>query len=486
MIITALAEWQTAAGTLLEWHATAKSTAAAAAAPATGGKASFLQDNHIRGVAAKAAAGQPHHAYLAVGTEVDGELDVPAMTRALRRFVCRHGGLRSWFDTATPAVSRKLIAQESVEFEARFVGESAGHTHFLEYVLARFAREAIATSWPGFAFGAVTRPGGFTLYYGCDHALSDGASQALVLSEILEFYAEEAFGTPIGPYTAMECGSFTDYTEIEHALAASVRQDSPEIGEWLDLFGRHGSAMPSFPMDLGLAPGATAPMRAIEFDLLDHVGTRAFDAVCKSNGARYVAGVLAAVAITDYEVGGRDEYYGMTVLSTRDLGDFLVSQGWFCQFAPVSFPVHTSASFTELLAHAHAGYQRAMRLGAVPVQSVIAALLASGAHIDAVTASPNMLSYIDFRRFPGAGTPAYERAVLCTGEGSTANASMWFNRDERHLYVGCQSPDTPLARRNLATYHAHLRAVFDSIARDGDYRIRAGADKEVAGASHHH
>lgn len=88
-----------------------------------------------------------------------------------------------------------------------------------------------------------------------------------------------------------------------------------------------------------------------------------------------------------------------------------------------------------------------------------------------VTASPNMLSYIDFRWFPGVGTAPYERAMIFTGEGRTANASMWINRDHERLYLGSQTPDTPFAIEQLARYHEHLRRVIATIAKDGNYQI---------------
>ncbi|MFC8381795.1 hypothetical protein [Nocardia sp. NPDC057272] len=73
--------------------------------------------------------------------------------------------------------------------------------------------------------------------------------------------------------------------------------------------------------------------------------------------------------------------------------------------------------------------------------------------------------------------------MLFTGEGETANASMWFNRDSHHLYLGCQSPATPFAQRQLARYHSHLRTVFAAVVADGDYSI--STDREVALARHH-
>ncbi|MFD3745202.1 condensation domain-containing protein [Nocardia sp. NPDC058633] len=483
MIITALRNWRPAAGELVEWHPTEDALRAAGAAGADPDPGTFLQDNHIRGIWAKSCAAAPHTAYLAVTTEVAGDLDAEAMSRALQRFVRRHGGLRTWFTTDGTTVTRSSIAADEVVFQASSVGETAGEEQFRDYALARISSQALATSWPGFVLGAVTRAASFTLYYACDHALSDGASQALVLTEILDFYDNEASGHALGPYTSAPTGGFPDYARAEHDLARSFDRSSPELVEWVRTFRHHGNTMPRFPLDLGLAPGETAPMYGIEFDLLDGAGSAAFADVCRAAGGRYLAGILAAVAVTDLEMAGRREYYGMTVMSTRGLGDFLLTQGWLCNFAPLSFVVEGCASFTELVARANDAYDRAIRLSAAPLSSVLATLLASGADPSDVLTTPNMLSYMDFRRFPGAGTAPYERGMLFTGEGETANASMWFNRDSRHLYLGCQSPSTPFAQRQLRRYHAHLRTVFATVATDGDYSITP--DREIADARHH-
>ncbi|MFC6010650.1 condensation domain-containing protein [Nocardia lasii] len=483
MIITALRNWRPAAGELVEWHPSDHAARVAATSGPDPDPGTFLQDNHIRGLCATRHSTAPHTAYLAVSTEVDGALDAEAMGRALRRFVCRHAGMRTWFSTDGATVARHSVAADDVAFEARRVGNTPGDKAFRDYALDRFSAEAVATSWPGFVLGAVARPESFTLYFACDHALSDGASQALVLTELLDFYDSETTGRALGPYTSMPTGGFPEYARAEHALARTYDQHSPELRQWVETFRQHGNTMPRFPLDLGLAPGQTAPMHGIEFDLLGRAGSTAFAEVCRAAGGRYLAGVLAAVAVTDLETAGRGEYYGMTVVSTRGLGDFLLTQGWLCNFAPLSFRVEDCASFTELVSRANAAYDRAIRLAGAPLSAVLSALLASGADPRSVMTSPNMLSYLDFRRFPGAGTAPYERAMLFTGEGETANASMWFNRDADHLYLGCQSPFTPFAQRQLARYHAHLRGVFATVAATGDYPI--GAGKEVALARHH-
>lgn len=491
MIITAMDWWTPDGGTLLEWHPRSAAAQRAAAAPVAAGPLSFLQENHLRSTHAARQGGSEHKAYLGSATDIDGELDRAAMTRALEAFVARHEGLRTWFRLDGNDITRLRVEDEALDFEVTVAGEFTESHEFRRYIHGRFGGEATAMSWPGFAFGAISRPGGFTIYYGCDHALSDGASQALALAEIAELYEAQVDGRPADAFASSPTGSFLDYARMENELTQSFSAKSPEVVEWLDIFRHGGGVMPGFPLDMGLEPGETAPVRPIELNLLDTDGIAAFDRVCKAAGASFLSGVYAAVAITEYELAARTDYFGISVLATRLVADYGLSQGWFCNFAPVAFGVADVGSFTELLPAALAGYNRAKRLAVVPAQSVIGALLNSGAALEDVTASPNLLSYIDFRRFPGDGRAAYERGVLFTGEGRTANASMWFNRDHDRFYLGSQTPDTTLAQLQVKRYHEHLWSVFDRVVTDGDYAVAGPGltgcpTEETALARHHH
>lgn len=471
MIITAMRNWRPEPGDLLEWRPTEQARAVADAAPVEADPPTFLQQTHVRGFLAKQQRGGPHRAFLGVTTEVEGDLDEDALTRALTSYVHRHDGLHTFFSAAGPAIVRHRIDSTAIDFEVHNAGALEHTDAFADYIHHRFENDATSIRWPGFAFGAVRRPGSFTIYYGCDHAFSDGASQVLALSELVDRYRAEVDGSEPSVYTSAPTGGFPDYACTEHALAQAHTAESPELAEWLQIFESHGSTMPAFALDLGLAPSETAPVRPVEFDLLDTAGTDAFDAVCKAAGGKLISGIYAALAITDYELAGRPEYYGMSVLNSRDVGNYALSQGWFCNFAPVAFRTADASSFRELMPLAHEGHLRSKRLARVPVQAVIMALLASGASAEEVAKSPHMLSYIDFRWFPGVGSTPYEKGLLFTGEGETANASMWINRDHSHLYFGSQTPDTPQARNELSRYHEHLHRVIAAVARDGDYAI---------------
>lgn len=482
MIITAMGRWNPAPGRLLEWHPTSAARASAEAAPVDSTPASFLQEDHLKAAWAARERGDLHTAYTGVATEIDGDVDTDAMSRALAAYVLRHEGLRCWFEVEGNDVVRRLAPPEVAAFEVSDAGETMDDDEFQRYVRGRFSSEATADVWPGFVVGVVARPGSFTLYYGADHAFTDGGSQALVISELADLYALETGADVPAP---AEAGSHLTYAADERARAATFTADSPEIAAWRDIFTRHDGRMPRFPLDLGLAPGEKAPVRIVERHLLSKEPTAAFDAACKAAGARMSSGIFAAVGITDFELAGTTDYFGITVLSTRHHGDYGQSQGWFVNFAPVAFEVAGNDRFSDVAAAAHRGFEQAKQIAEAPVHAVLGALAADGTLGSELAVSPNMLSYIDFRWFPGVGRDADTRAEHFTGEGSTSNASMWINRDGEHLYLVAQTPDTDVAAAAVKRYHDHLAHVLETIARDGDYSLTPGdLVQEAAGAGH--
>jgi hypothetical protein len=472
MIITAMGNCKPRAGTLLEWHPVAEATMAAKSAPVHPAPVSFLQEDHLRAASAAAERGDDHHAYTGVATELDGALDREALSRAVGAYVLRHEGLRCWFEVEGGTVVRRLAPIDVASFEPSEVGSFTSDEEFQQYVRARFAAEATAFDWPGFVVGAVERPDDFTLYYAADHAFTDGGSQALVISELADLYAIECGEDAPVPAAA---GSHLDYASEERLRAAQYGSDAPEIEAWRERFTANNGNMPRFPLDLGLVEGEKGPVRIVERHLLDADATAALDRACKAAGSRISSGVFAAVGIADFELAGRDHYFGITVLSTRHLGDYGVSQGWFVNFAPVAFEVADAGTFAEVAVRAHAGFEAAKTIAAAPVHAVLGALAADGTLGSELAVSPNMLSYIDFRWFPGVGRPADSRGEHFTGEGRTSNASMWINRDADHLYLVAQVPDNDIAAASVERYHSHLQNILETVAREGDYALRATA-----------
>jgi hypothetical protein len=494
MILGAMGTWTTDPGQVLHVRPTTTARTAAASAPVDPGPPSFLQGDHLRAFAARRASGGRHRAWTGTASRLDGVFDGAALARALTRLVRRHEGLRTWFDvdacTAGGTPVRHLVPADAVAFEPVAVPALSPRPggSWDDWVTAHLTETFDAAcrpdSWAPFALGAVVADDGFGLFWGCDHAFTDGASQLMVLSELEELYAEELDpsgwssdprgssdpgGSSLSRPEPDTAGSFLAHAEAEHALAAATPADAPEIQAWADAVTAHDGRLPSFALDLGLPPGETAPVRIRSATLLDTDGLARLDELVAAHGARFTGAVFAGIALTDARLTGAADWFGVTVVGTRGPG-FETTQGWLCNFAPVTFPVADDgvpASFAAVLPAADAAFRQARKVAKVPVHAALGVMLADGVLDPASLGSPQLISYLDLRRFPGAGRPAYDNGLHFTGEGRTANGSLWVNRDHERLYLVTQSPDAPAAQAAVDRYIAELTATFEAAVGGG-------------------
>ena len=470
MRIIAAADWTPKPGHIVDWVPTPRTLHSAATAPAHPVGPSFLQGDHIASVLAQRGEGRVHRGYTCSVVTVDSDLDIDSMTRALTEFLDAHEGLRSSFRVVDQNVIRYVVPAEDVELMAVDV-ESVDPIAHLDQ---RLPTDAVFDAFPGCVFGAVVRPNSFDLYFGVDHAFGDGSSQVLGTLEILARYGQET----THPTVARTHGSYVDYARAEHNRAATVTADSTTVRLWESALSAAGGAIPRFPLPLGLDNDEPQPVGTASVQLADAATAEQLSDLAKSHGAGLSAALFAAIAITERMLSGRDRYTVATVLSTRGRGEHLLSQGWYCNFAPVAFDI-AGDSIDEVIPAAADALAAAKAAAADPVHAAMGILIGSGVIDPSVVTSPQMVTYMDFRWFP-APSGAHDLAVF-TGQGRTRNASLWLSRDENGLYVGSQIPDNPIAAESVSRYFYTLRQVISS-AVDADPGTTVGysADDRVA------
>ncbi|MDL9935712.1 condensation domain-containing protein [Gordonia sp. ABSL1-1] len=454
MRIVARREWHPEAGTVVDWVPTARTINAAKGAPPHPVPVSFLQRDHITGVLAARAEDRPHRAYTCAAVQVPGRFDESRLTAALTSFLRDHPGLRCVFRADGEQLTRHLIVAGDVELTTEH--PVVADRDIAAHIDARLARSAVFDSFPAVVFGAVVRHDGFDLYFGIDHAFGDGSSQAIGIADILDRYHGGA---------GFRSGSHIDHVATEYALAGQIAERDAEVAEWADALRPTDGRLPGFALDLGLEQTAAGPVpqrvRIRRAQLADAEDTEAIAAVAAAAGTGFTAAVYAALALADRELGGRDHFATATVLSTRGSAEHQLAQGWYCNFAPVAFPVQ-GATLREVIGDAAAGLSRARRLSALPAHAVLATLIGTGRVDPSVAGSPQMVSYLDFRWFPAQRE--LSDAVLFTGEGRTRNASQWISRDHDGLWIATQCPDNPVAgaavTRYFDTVRAHLTAAL--------------------------
>lgn len=219
--------------------------------------------------------------------------------------------------------------------------------------------------------------------------------------------------------------------------------------------------------------------------LLDAATCAAVDAEARAAGGSVQAAVHVALAVVGASrAPGQGEvpsdYYAVTVLATRS-ADTARTFGWLCNFAPVTFQLGPErVSAVELIERASAALKVTRAVNTVPVHGALAEMIRRGITTPEQLGSPQMVSFLDLRRFPGAGGEVYDRAVHYTGEGRTANTSIWVQRDHDGLSATMVVPDRADIIDECHSYMGELAQVLARIAAAPSEPLMAPA---AAGAS---
>lgn len=465
MRLAAAAQWRPAPGIIVEWLPTDATRDAATAAPPHPVGPSFLQRDHINAVVAGRAMGREHRGYTCGCITVAEDLDVDRMTGAISAVVHAHKGLRSTFTESAGQITRRLIP--AADFAVYPAYDNAVEPDPRAAILARLPKRAVFDAVPGVAFGAITRNGSFDLYYAMDHAFGDGSSQVLGIVEILSRYQGATDGDIFGD---AEPGSHIEYTAAEYERAAAMTAESPAVAAWREALAIAGRRLPAFPLPLGLPADnseATVPVYVQCEQLLDAETTTALAELAKRSGAKFTAILYAGLALTEKLLAGRHAYATATVLSTRGLSTgegqghkpHTMSQGWYCNFAPISFAIDGD-SIESILPAAAAAVEQAKGITTDPVHGALAALMAEDAVDPTALGSPQMVNFLDFRWFPELTNTS--ELLVFTGQGRTRNASIWLTRSADGLRINSQRPDNAVAAASVTRYFQTLRDVLSS------------------------
>ncbi len=454
MIAGTLADWDPAEGELVEWRLR-DGDAVAAAAPTHPVGPSFLQRDHLVAAAAKRSEGLPHQAVVMIVTEVDELLDRDAMASAITDFVRAHDEVRSFFTVEPTTITRRVADPQRIEFDTVTTGASGDHARLIERLQTRIETEAVFDRLPGVAFGAVDAGESFGFYVVSDHSHADGLAAIGALGELFARYRAHQAGETVRLPAA---GSHLDYIIDEQRRAAAVTPTDPRVERWRAILADHGRSVPRCRLDLGLTGPEPVPAVAVDRALASAAVTDACEQRARAVGGSLLGLLFAALADSEYQITGNPDYFTSTVLSTRD-PDLPGTQGWLCTFAPIAFRVDDSADFDDLVLVASEAVRRTRDLKDVPVHAVLGLLAAQGDFVPG-DSSPQMVSFLDFRRVADENAPEIAGALALTGVGRTRNANIWINRNGDGLRLLSQLPDTATAHASVTELHDRVSAVL--------------------------
>lgn len=459
MIAGALTDWRPALGELV-WWTPADEDATRAAGVVSDVGPSFLQQDHLRAAHARRAAGGPHRAVVTVTTEVSESLDAEAMERALTDFARAHDEMRSRFVVGDDgSLTRHLTPPEAIVLSTHREVAPADHEALVEILHERIDRDAAHDRIPGWSVGAIDAGSSFALHVTYDHSHTDGSAAIEALQEIVVRFRAHVAGTePV----LRPAGSHLDHISDELRRAAALSADDPLVRHWRGVLAENGRTVPRTALDIGLAGPDPAPAVAIDEPLVNAATAAACEDRARAAGGSLSAALFATLARAQWHVTGERRYFTSTVLSTRDPA-FPGTQGWMCTFAPVALeadagePDDLVRAAAEQLRFARAHIDR-------PVHGVLAVLAASGDFVPDAS-SPQMVSYLDFRRLADPTAPEIVAGRVMPGVGRTRNANLWINRNDDGLRLLSHVPDNPMARRSIADLHRSLVAELTSYAR---------------------
>ncbi|MGZ8179313.1 acyltransferase [Williamsia sp. SKLECPSW1] len=458
MIAGALTDWRPPLGELVWWHVVDEDEARERSVVSEVGP-SFLQRDHLLAAHAKRRSGYPHRAVVTVTTEIDEPLQVDALSRGLEDFVRAHDELRSHFVVADDgSVTRHLAPPETIRIAADHAPTPRDHDDLVDLLHHHIDRDAAYDRIPGWSVGAVDAGASFALHVTFDHSHTDGSAAIEALQEIVVRYRAHVTGREA---VVRPAGSHLAHVADEMRRAAAVTPDDELVDHWRDVLVAHGRSVPRTALDIGLDGPDPVPAVAIDEPLLDAPTTAACEARARADGGSLSAALFAALARAQLAVTGDPRYFTSTVLSTRDPAQ-PGTQGWMCTFAPLALDA-AGADLDDLVRSAAEQLRHAREHIDRPVHGVLAVLAASGDFVPD-SSSPQMVSYLDFRRLADPGAPEIVAGRVMPGVGRTRNANLWINRNADGLRLLSHVPDNSVARASLAALHRSLVAELTSYA----------------------
>ncbi|WP_019925209.1 condensation domain-containing protein [Nocardia sp. BMG111209] len=456
-------EWDPAPGRLTGWVASPESAARARLAPVHPAPPSHQQEQYLRLAAQHAAAEFRYSGLCLVTAEIPtGDLDRAAMTRAVNAFLLRHDTFRTWFRLGSGgALERHLVPESDVDFvpvEYGWVDDPATvRDHVQKTTPGPF-------DWDCFTFGVIEREGSTTLYLAVDHLHTDGFGQYLSGFDLALLYAHEVWDET--PETLHPAARYVDYCTAERAYTDRMSLTSPGVRKWLELIRGNGGTLPSFPLDLGRRTDIYNRSAHRTVTLFDEDTAARFERRCRANGAEFVGGVFAAVALAEREIADSDYYFGMTPVTTRSTAAERASVGWYVTLLPVAFPLGLSTSFDRIVKRAQHAYENGLRLTTTSFQRVVELLPAdTDLDLNPGWACP-MISYVDARELPGNEFFDMASCGLYTNRAASEQVLIWINRLATGTTLSVIHPDTPVAHDSVARYVTRLEAVFAAAARE--------------------
>ncbi|MXP22831.1 peptide synthase [Gordonia sp. HNM0687] len=408
---------------------------------------SFNQGIHLAG------AGE-HSTWLAAAFRVEGPIDRHALGLAYHALIVRHGTLHSSFVKCGDTIVREEFDPLALRLAATPGVRVTSDVALQQVLWAALDAACHPFGFPAYLLGAIDRPDSSTILCGFDHSHVDAYSMSIIVDDVHRLYhgfrrSPELFAAEELPMI----GSYVDYCAAE-AETTEISSSDSRLLSWLHFFDQHDGHPPTFPLDLGVREGGTAPQGADVRPLLGPSETEEFADFCRRNGGSVYAGVLSAMAQAVNRLGGGPQLSLLFPMHTRRTEPWRNAVGWFTTNAPIR--VDGTDDLCTGLQRTGPELRRAVRLGDVPIARVIAAL----GGFTPIRNDIFMVSYVDYRNLPGADLHDEIDAHHISNVTTADDAQFWISRTGRGLAVRSRFPDTAVGRATVGEFLEEVRTIL--------------------------
>jgi natural product biosynthesis luciferase-like monooxygenase protein/amino acid adenylation domain-containing protein len=305
------------------------------------------------------ASDNPSVLTIATRFALHGELDVPALHRALTALMLRHPALRTRLREVDGVLRQQVMIVD--EAPLKVVDATAADLEALVLAAADDAADITAA--------ATFRATLFTiadcraeLLLTVHHAVVDGWSLGILIHDLGELYRAEVTGdTPDLPELT---ATYIDYTDWESAYLADPATRTA-VREWADHVKAVGARPLLFPTDRPRGESLTGN-GAVHSVTLPPGSATAIDAVAAREEATTFAVLVAAFAALAHEVTGTSTTTFVSGVANRPESRFENVVACFTHSSWVVVPVAGPASFTSLVAAARDAIWQRIALQSVP------------------------------------------------------------------------------------------------------------------------
>ena len=413
---------------------------------------SFNQSVHLAGA-------EDHSTWLAASFRVDGKIDRRALGLAYHALIARHGTLHSAFTRCGDGIVREEFDPHALRLEVAPGVRAASDTAMQQILWAALDAACHPFGFPAYLLGAIDRPESSTILCGFDHSHVDAYSMSIIVNDLHHLYHRfRHTRNHVAAEDLPMIGSYVDYCAAE-AEMTEISASDPRLLAWLRFFDEHDGHPPTFPLDLGVGEGETAPQGVDVRRLLDPTQTEELTDFCRRNGSSLYGGVLSAMAQAVHRLGGGPQLALLFPMHTRRGEPWRNAVGWFTTNAPIRVvgtgDLGTGAQRTgpEL--------RRAVRLGGVPIAQVIAAL----GGFTPVRNDIFMVSYVDYRGLPGADLHDEIDAHHISNVTTADDAQFWISRTNHGLAIRSRFPDTAAGRASVGGFLDQVDSILSSATR---------------------